>query len=130
MPEQEVAPEHQPPHLCAREESRCLLPDLAGSQGWIKNDRHGVMGLLRVPASAVKGSEDGKCGPEHPVSDACGEFYGQLTRQIMPGQSGDRQDTAWAQRSRQAGQDFWKRHVVQGTDGHDGVVPGVGQRLL
>ena len=37
-----------------------------------------VVGFLRVPASAANGSEDGKCGPEQPVADRCGELGGQL----------------------------------------------------
>jgi len=62
----------------AGQKRRRLLAHLAGSQGWIKNDRHdGVTGFLRVPASAAAGSEDGKYGPEQPVTDRCGELGGR-----------------------------------------------------
>src|SRR6266567_1496828 len=100
LPQKEVAPEDQPPHMCAGQNSRRLLPHLAGSQGWIKNDWHDcVTGFHRIPASVANGSEDGKCGPEQPVANRCGELGGQLPQQITSGQSGGHQDTAWAQRS-------------------------------
>jgi len=131
VPQEEVAPEDQPPHMRAGQKSRRLLPHLAGGKGWIKNDRHDrVIGFHRIPASAAKCSEDGKRGPEQPVADRCSELGGQLPRQITSGQSCGRQNTAWAQRSGQAGQDFWKRCVMQGADGHDGVILCAGQRVL
>src|SRR5215469_17682986 len=99
----------------AGQKRRRLLAHLAGSQGWIKNDRHdGVTGFLRVPASAAAGSEDGKYGPEQPVTDRCGELGGQLLRQIAPGQSCGHKDTARAQRAGQTGQDLVEGYVMQG----------------
>ena len=129
-PQQEVAPEDQPPHTRAGQERRGLLPHLAGSQGRIKNYRHEAAGFLRIPASAANRSEGGKRGPEHSVADRSGELGGQLVRQIEPGQSRSRQDTARAQCSGQAGQDLFNRCVMQRADGHDGVIPGVRQRLV
>ncbi len=99
LPQQEVAPEDQPPYVCPRQKRRRLLPHLAGSQRWIKNDRHDcVAGFHRIPAPVTEGSEDGEYAPEQPIADRRDEFGGQLPRQIDPRQGNGRQDTAWAQR--------------------------------
>jgi len=81
-PEQEVAPEDEPPHPGTGECRGRVLTDLAGCQRRVKDLRHHlVAGPEPVPAATTWRSETGEGGAEHPVTGRGEELDRQLPRQ-------------------------------------------------
>src|SRR5258708_39531971 len=87
LPDQEVAPEDEPPHPGTGERRGRVLTDLAGRQQRVKNLRHRlVAGGQPGPATTTRRSEHGGGGAEHPITGRGEDPDKHLPHLAVPGQ--------------------------------------------
>src|SRR5258707_14674085 len=87
LPDQEVAPEDEPPHPGTGERRGRVLTDLAGRQQRVKNLRHRlVAGRPPGPATATCRPRQGEGGRQHPKTGGGEDPAGHLPPHGGPGQ--------------------------------------------